>query len=787
MSAAGFGPRKTRGPLVFKRDYWGKPFFEGQRMVSPRPPSKKAIKSSFSLFAILLISSLKGDTMKQKTAALIVRRRGWILALMLLAAALCVPAIIKTRINYDLIRYLDESTMTKRALKVMEQEFGTGDQLYIMFEDQPEEALNGLLDELNALDEVRFAIHDPADDVRVADGITYQRVTLTLTGCDAAALVRKLRQMYAGIPCAVGGQAAALLDVQQSVGAEIPAVMGIAVAVVLLVLLLTSHAWLEPVVILLVLAVSILINMGTNFIFPDVSFITFAVSAILQLALSIDYAIMLLHAYNGCLDAGMKREQAMAKALSHSFMPIASSAFTTAAGLLSLLFMSFTIGFDIGLVLSKGIFISMLGVFLLMPAVTLLFGGALKATRHKPLRLGGEHLAGLVYRIRQPLAFLLVLAVAFGFYLQSGNTYLFSDSGQSRQKTEAARVTQVFGEVTPMVILVPSGEEDADYARQRQLAEALLSLDMDGESVIRELNAMVTDGAQALEYYTAQDVVKLTGMNALTVGIFFRAQGFGSSVRADRLLEAAGSLVSGNAELEKLQETLASAKAAFNGPHYARMLLELSFPVSDARTRAAIDKIQDAARTVYGDDYYLTGVPMSTYDIGNAFVGDLMKVNGITFIAILLIVALSFRAFSLPLILVFVIEGAIWITMGISRLLNQPIFFMSYLICVSIQMGATIDYGILLSSHYRDARLAGNPVREALAAAMKKALPTVLTSGVILITAGYIIGKMCSVYYISAIGLLLSRGAAVSVLLILTLLPALLAVFDRAAVPRKKE
>ena len=724
--------------------------------------------------------------MKLKLAALIVRLRTGILLLMAAAAVLCVPAIAQTRINYDLTRYLDESTMTKRALKVMEQEFGTGDQLYVMFEDQPLADLNRLTEELNALDEVRFALHDPASDVRTVGGVTYQRVTLTLADCDAAALVRKLRQTYAGVPCAVGGQAAALLDVQQSVGAEIPGVMAIAVAVVLAVLLLTSHAWLEPLVILPVLAVSILINMGTNFIFSDVSFITFAVSAILQLALSIDYAIMLLHAYNGFLDANLKREQAMIQALAHTFMPIASSAFTTVAGLLSLLFMSFTIGFDIGLVLSKGILISMLCVFLLMPAVTLLFGGALKATRHRPLRLGGEWLAGLVYRIRKPLAAVLVLAVAFGFYLQSGNTYLFSDAGQSRQRGESDRVTQVFGESNPMVLLVPGGEEDADYDRQRQLAEALQSLEIGGERVIRELSAMVTDGEQALAYCTAQDVAELTGMNTLAVSIFFRAQGFGSAVRADRLLEAAGSLIAGNEELQKLQAALADAKAAFNGPHYARMLLNLSFSVSDSRTRAAIGQIREAARAVYGEDYYLTGVPMSAYDIGTAFEGDLLKVNGITFIAILLIVALSFRALSLPLILVFVIEGAIWITMGVSRLLHQPIFFMSYLICVSIQMGATIDYGILLSSHYRDARLSALPVAEALAAAMKKALPTVLTSGVILVTAGYIIGKMCSVYYISAIGLLLSRGAAVSVLLILTLLPALLAVCDRAIIRRKR-
>ena len=448
--------------------------------------------------------------------------------------------------------------------------------------------------------------------------------------------------------------------------------------------------------------------------------------------------------------------------------------------------MSFTIGFDIGLVLSKGIVISMLCVFLLMPSVTLLFGKALKSTRHRPIQLGGEHLAGLVYKIRRPLAIVLVAAVMLGFWLQSGNTYLFTDSGQSTQRGESQEVVRVFGESNPMVILVPGGEEDADYDLQRQLADKLASIEIDGIPAIQDISAMVTDGAEALKYYTAQDVAKMTGLNALAVEIYFRTQGFDASVRADRLLEAAGNLISGNETLLQLQDTLSSAKAAFNGPHYARMLLNLNFSVSDAQMRPAIDAIQTAAREVYGEDYYVTGVPMSTYDIGNAFESDLMKVNLITFAAILLIVAASFRALSLPLLLVFVIEGAIWITMGISRLIHQPIFFMSYLICVSIQMGATIDYGILLSSHYRDKRREGLPVLEALKAALHKALPTVLTSGVILITAGYIIGKLCSVYYISAIGLLLSRGAAVSVILIVTLLPALLAICDRAVVRKNK-
>ena len=719
--------------------------------------------------------------MKKRMAAGIVRRRMWILAAMLALAIACAASIGKTRINYDLTRYLSEDTMTRRALSVMNSEFGSSEQLRLMFCDLEEGELDALMRELGALEEVKHVGHDPDADVRQLDGSTYDLITLTLNDCDVAALVRTLRADYADRNGVVGGSAAASLDLQRSVGAEIPAVMLISVAVVLIVLLLTSHAWLEPAVIAVVLALSILINMGTNFIFPDVSFITFAVCAILQLALSIDYAIMLLHAWNDLVDEGLPPEEAMTEALAQCFMRIASSTFTTVAGLLSLLFMSFTIGFDIGLVLSKGIVISMLCVFLLMPAVALLFGKPLMRTRHRPLRLGGEHLAWGVYRARRPVAALLILAVLAGAWLHIGSRYTFSDAGRAAQGSESARVDAVFGASSPLALLVPGGEEDADYDRQRALVEALRGIvRSDGEAAVDDVAAMVTTGAAALEYHTVQDVAAMTGRSAFAVTLFFAAQGFGPSVRADRLLAAAGPLADGNEDIAALKSALDAAQSAFNGPHYARMLIELTFPASRTdELQRVITDIEGAARGLYGEDFYLTGMPMSTCDIAGAFQGDLMKVNLITLAAILLIVALSFRALILPAILVFVIEGAIWITMAVSRMTGQAIFFMSYLICVAIQMGATIDYGILLSDQYRTLRRQGLAVPDALTAALKRALPTILTSGVILITAGYIIGRRCSIYYISSIGLLLSRGALVSVILILTLLPALLTLCDR--------
>ena len=725
--------------------------------------------------------------MRRAIAKTIVRYRTVILIVLLLVTAWSVPRISQTRINYDLTRYLSDNTMTKQSLKVMNDEFGAAEQLSVMFADQDGEAVAGYIGRLKDMEEIRFVQYDPSADTVVRDGVTYTRLTLTLRECDTPALVTELRSLF---PEAgrywVGGSAAQQLDVQRSVGAEIPAVMIISVAIVLLVLLLTSHSWFEPLLLLIVFAVSILINMGTNFLFPDVSFITFAVCAILQLALSIDYAIMLLHTWNNCCDDGLSPEEAMTEALSQSFMRITSSALTTVAGLLSLLFMSFTIGFDIGLVLSKGIVISMLGVFLLMPALTLLLKKPLQKTRHKPLRLNGAKLGGWIWKARKPVALVMVLLVVCGAVLTMHNTYSFMVAN-TLSGDDTGTISGIYGVSNPLVLLVPGGETDEDYDRQRELVRQLEAVRRaDGTPAVRDINAMVTTGAEALRSYTPAEVAEATGIDETWISAFYLMNNFGDSVRADTLIAAASESFLGSDEtVLGLKQQLDSAREVFIGEHYHRIILDPSFALSDPDFTPCMEALLAAAENVYGKTYYVTGSPMSTFDIGNAFHSDLTKVNIITLLAILLIVIISFRAFLLPLILVFVIEGAIWISMGLSRVFGQSVFFMCYLICLSIQMGATIDYGILLSDQYRTLRRGGMPAGEALQEALSKALPTVLTSGIILIIAGFVVGVYCSIYYISSIGLLIARGAVMSVLLVLTLLPALLAVFDRRIIRKE--
>ena len=639
-------------------------------------------------------------TFNRKLAALIIRGRHILLAVLLLAAVFAAASISRTRINYDLTRYLSEDTMTIRGARIIQQEFPR----------------------VNAMRE--------SNDANKGE----------------------------------------MKSLQEKIGEEIPVALGIAVAVVLVMLLVTSHAWLEPLLIFFVLAVSIVLNMGTNFVFPDVSFITFAVCAILQLALSIDYAIMLLHAYNAYLETGMDAKQAMTEALAECFMRISSSALTTVAGLLSLLFMSFTIGFDIGLVLSKGIVISMLCVFLLMPSVTLLSEKALRRTKHRPLSVGGDKLAGLIWRIRKPLAGCMILLVLGGLYLNTRVEYTFTEKS---------------AEASPLALIVPGGDEDADYDRQRDLVARLQALTRsDGSPSVRRVQSMVTDGAAAIRYYSLDELAEKAGIPPAVLKIYFLFHGLDDPVRADRLIDAADLPARLIPALAEKRSQLAYARSMLNGPRYSLIVVHESFSLSDPEFIRYMDDILNAARAVYGDEIYATGMPVSTYDISHAFRSDLLKVNLITLAAIFLIVAFSFRSLRMPVVLVFVIEGAIWMTIGFSRLINEPVFFISYLICVSIQMGATIDYGILLSDQYRSRRAEGLAPREAMSAALKKALPTILTSGTILVVAGFAVGKVCTIYYISSIGLLVSRGALISALLMLTFLPALLLLADRFVIPR---
>ncbi len=721
--------------------------------------------------------------LKDRAAGAIVKCRIPLMILMLVLSAAVAPNIQKTVINYSLTDYLSDDTLTKRGLAIMNSEFETSASMTLGLPGTAGEgeALAGFLSFAEGLPGVLTVSSGPAAE---ENGVRFTRVSLLMSEAAAETVYDRVEEYLASVPHLSASAVRDNRAIQKSLNDEMPAVMGVSCLIVLAVLLLLSKSWLEPLVFFIDIGVSVLLNMGTNAIFPRISFITFAVTAILQLALSMDYSIMLINAYDVRLDEGLSPAEAMKKALAASFMPVASSALTTVAGMISLVFMSFTIGYDIGLVLAKGIVLSMLSVFLLMPGLLTLMTPLLKKTRHRQLHLRAEKLVELPGRARAVLSAALLILIVISAFLQAGNVYTYTVSDVD---SDSARLAALFGRSNQMVLLFPRCADDASYARQKDALARIGDLTLNGKPAVRSVLAMPVTGEMALTYYDAESLARLMNVPSRSAQAVLSLLGVSGPVRGDKLIDRvlnAGPLVSAmfpsdlKARLTEARDLLSAAEASFNGENWSRAILEMDLSYTDVGAPELLGNIRGIMREFYGEDWAMAGHLTATDDIATSFSGDVRRVSLITVLALFLIVLLSFRNAAVPVILVCVIQGAVWINMAFSGLIDGSVFFMCYLICMALQMGATIDYGILLTSHYREARATLAPL-PAAAEALRRSMQTIFTSGLALITAGFAVGIISSLFYISSIGTMLGRGAIVSVLLVILLLPQLLVWLDR--------
>ena len=720
---------------------------------------------------------------KQKIAGLIVRAHLPLMILMILLAGLAAPNIARTRINYSLTDYLNDDTPTKRGLNIMNGEFEATSSLTLAL---PGEAGEGggpeaLADRLRGLPGVMTVQCGPQAE---ENGVRYTRVSVMTKEEAAQAVYDAAESWLADTPHLVSGPVRDNRIIRESLADEMPLIMLVAGAIVLAVLLIMSRSWLEPLIFALNIAVSVLLNMGTNFVFPSISFITFAVAAILQLALSMDYAIMLINAYDAALDGGLPARDAMREALANSFMPIFSSALTTVAGMISLVFMSFTIGYDIGMVLAKGILLSMLTVFLMMPGLLILLTGALRRTRHRQLRIRAGALAKMPKKARTAVCVCLLVLIAAGGILQTGNTYTYTVQDMDG---DSARIAALFGRENQMVLLFPRCGDDESYALQAETLERIQALSIGGRPAVKAVYAMPVTGEAAIRYYDEQSAAELMNVPPELAHMAFQLLGIQGPVRGDALIRKAldsGPLAAAlmpadlKQRLTETSELLSTAEATFNGENWSRAILTLDFGYLDPGGPETLRAIKRILGESYGDRWAVAGGMTATDDIAASFSGDIQRVSLITILAVFLIVLCSFRRIAVPAVLVCVIQGAVWINMAYSGLRDGSVFFMCYLICMALQMGATIDYGILMTSHYR-AQRASLPPEEAAERALDLSVQTIFTSGLALIVAGSTVGAVSSLFYISSIGRMLGRGAAVSVLLVLLLLPQLLVWTDR--------
>lgn len=647
----------------------------------------------------------------------------------------CTGAILKNfvKVNYDMKDYLPEDSRSSVSLEVMEEEFDGGiPNARVMVKDvtvaealQYKEKLKACegVAEVMWLDDA-VNIYQPLEmaDPEMVESYYQDEAALFSVTIEAEKKIEAVDAMRTviGDENSMTGDAVSTAIATTSTVKEIRVIVVFAVLIVLLVLILTTTSWMEPLIVLGGLGIAILINSGTNLIFGEISFVTNAAGSILQLAVSLDYSIFLLHRYEECLRENSDRKEAMVEALCRSTTSILSSGLTTVIGFLALLFMQFGIGPDLGMALAKGVAISLITVFVFMPVLIIRLYPWIAGTRHRRLLPSFEKFGVFVRHAMIPMVcvFLVIMVPAYLASNQNeyyyGASHIFGENTQLGKDTEA--IEEIFGKNDTYAILVPKGRKEAE----RRLTDELNDLP-EVKSIISYVN---TVGEEIPEEYLDEDTLS--------------------------------QLVSEN---------------------YDRMVVSVETDYEGEETFELVEKIRKILDEYYPEESYLAGEGVSTYDLMDTITADTTKVNLIAIAAVFLVLLLSMKSLVLPVILVLAIETAIWVNMAIPYFWNSTIFYIAYLIISSIQLGATVDYAILLTDRYMEYRL-WMPKKEAIEKVIPAVIVSLLTSGTVLATVGFLLGKFSSHGILSQLGRYLGRGSLLSLASVVFVLPGLLYIFD---------
>ncbi len=745
----------------------------------------------------------KQQTFWEKIATFIVDKRNIFFLFFLAACIFCVIASGWVQTNSDLTDYLPAETETRQGLTLMEEEFTTYATAQVMVDNITLDralALQEVLENVEGVTSVDF--YDPEQED--ADLTEYYRgaaalFSVTFDGengdeiCNTA--MEGLRQSLSDFDFYISSEVGS--DINDTIGGEMKIVMLVAVAIILLVLLFTSKTYMEIPVLMLTFGVAALLNMGTNYLLGEISFITKSVAVVLQLALAIDYAIILCHRFTEERECRQAREACIA-ALSKSIPEIAGSSLTTISGLVAMTFMRFRIGYDMGIVLIKAIFFSLLSVFTLMPGLLMLFSKWMDKTQHKSFVPKITAWGKLVVKSRYlvPPIFLVVLVVSF--LLSNRCPYVYGYSTlttfkQSDNQIAEQTIRETFGGTNMMAMLVPAG----DYEKEQALL-AELERQPQVKSTLGLGNVEAMDGYMLTDALTPRQLAETLNMDYEVVKLLYGAyaadqEDYGHIVNnldqysiplidmVDFLYEQKEegyiTLEGDMAEdLDDMYQQLTDAKAQLAGEHYSRFLVYLNLPEESQETFDYLGTLHEIGERYY-DQVYLVGNSTSDYDLASSFEGDNVLISVLSALFVIIVLIFTFRSAGLPVLLILVIQGSIWINFSFPYLMEKNLFFMSYLIVSSIQMGANIDYAIVISSRYMELKQRMS-CREAVIESLNLAFPTIVTSGSILAAAGTLIYFLTSEAAITAIGECLGRGTLISMLLVMGVLPQILLLGD---------
>lgn len=698
------------------------------------------------------------------------------------------------QVENELSAYLPETAETCQGLDLMEEQFITYGTAKIMVTNIEYDAAQKLADEIEAMDTVGMLAFDNTTDHYNNFSALYD-VTFDYDETDDKCLeaLETLKEYLSGydfyVSTSLGDQSS------ETIASEMSVIIVWVAVIVVAVLLLTSQTWAEVPVLLLTFVSAAILSMGTNFVFGTISFVSNSVTVVLQLALSIDYAIILCNRYKE-EHATLPIRDAAIIALSKSIPEISSSSLTTIGGLIAMMFMQFGIGSDMAICLIKAIILSLMSVFLLMPGLIVLFGNLMDKTVHKNFVPKIPFVGKFAYKTRffVPPVFVAVLVVFF--ILQKNCPYVY---GYSTLTTPLLNQYQIadnmieesFGETNFVALIVPAGNYDKESKLLRDIdarAEVDYSVGlsnteaMDGYMLTDKLSARQFSELLELDYEVAELLYMAYAVNDENYAKLVSGISTYSVPLIDMIMFLYEEVEEGYVTLEDdLMDTLESAyqqmniaKEQLQGEEYSRMLIYLNLPEEGDETFAFLDEMHEIARKYYEEGTILVvGESTSQYDLCKTFSRDNTVVNVVSILAVLAVLLFTFKSAGMPVLLIIVIQGSIWINFSFPALMKSNLFFMSYLIVSSIQMGANIDYAIVISGRFMELKEKMNK-KDAIIETMNFAFPTIITSGSMLAIAGVLIGQMTSEAAIAGIGQCLGRGTFISIFIVMFILPQIL-------------
>lgn len=746
-----------------------------------------------------------------KVARFIVDKRKAFYLVFIAAFVFCAASINKVQVNNDITSYLPAQTETRRGLTIMDEEFITLGSANVMVSNvtyQTALDLSHKLENIEGVSEVAFdgteehyknssALFTISFDGEETDPATVEAMNEVLS-------VLEGYDVYSSTQ--IGRDESATLQQEMTV------ILAIAAVVIVVVLLFTSKSYMEVPVYLIVFAAAAVLNMGTNFIFGTISFITNSIAVVLQLALAIDYAIIFCHRYMEERDNGLDPREADIAALSKAIVEISSSSLTTISGLVALMLMQLRIGFDMGIVLSKGIVCSMLCVFLLMPGLLMLFSGPIDRTRHRNLVPKINFWGKAVVRLRYILPPIFLVVVVAGAVLSSHCDYVFDTNdtdfdNKPDWRIADEKVTDTFGKKNTIAVLVPRG----DYNKEKYVLERVSQLPQVTQAT-GLANIEVEDGRMLTDEMNPRQFSELAGVDIELARLLYQAYGlsveeYGAIFQdpddysvplidvfeflLDQKDKGVVNLTGEQADkVDDLQERLDVGLEQLRGEHWSRLVFVADVPTEGDETYALLDEIRSIAQEYYGDDVILVGNSTNAFDLASSFSGDNMKISILTALFVMVILLFTFKSAGLPILLVLTIQGSIWINFSVPVLTGTNLFFLSYLVVSSIQMGATIDYAIVITNRYMELKTVMER-KQAAVEALSQSFPTILTSGTIMAVAGFLIGGISTDATIGSVGQTLGRGTVTSIILVMTVLPQLLmlgdALIERTAITLNRD